>query len=54
MDNYRVLLGKVDVTAVDEQVTAALQNHERQVSCNHVHPQYDVYHPGGHPENGTL
>lgn len=54
MDNYRVELNGVDVAAVNEQVEAAVKTHERRISCDHVHSQYDVHHPDGHPENAIF
>ena len=32
----------------------AFEGQEGLTSCSHVHPQFDVYHPGGHPENDEL
>lgn len=54
MNEYRMVLNGADVTAVSEQVEAAVKNQERLTSCDYVHPQYDVHHPAGHPENATL
>lgn len=54
MDFYRVILNGTDVTSVNEDVEAAVKDEERRTSCDYVHPQYDVHHPGGHPENSVL
>lgn len=50
-DGYHTFLGKVDVTAVGKTVEDVVKQERRLTSCSHVHPQFDVYHPGGHPEN---
>jgi hypothetical protein len=53
-DGYHTFLGKVDVTAVGEAVEGAVKREKRLTSCDYVHPEYDVYHPEGHPENGRF
>lgn len=54
MDFYRVILNGVDVAAVNEKVEVAVKEEKRRTSCDHIHPQYDVHHPGGHPENSAF
>lgn len=54
MDAYRVTVNGADVATISEAVERTVKEDERRTSCDYVHPQYDVHHPGGHPENSVL
>lgn len=43
-------------SSLADRVLAAIEEAERAavVSCSDVHPQYDIYHPEGHPDEAIL
>lgn len=53
-DERSTYLGNVNVSKVAEEIDTAVQEEKARTSCDHVHPQADVHHPGGHPEQALF